>query len=202
MEMELKSIIEKIKEEGVGEAEKEARAVITAAEEKAAGIIRTAAAEKEAIVARAGSEAARMRKNGESAVRQAARDILLGLKEDISKLFDAVMKKEIAEQLSATLLRDMILCLAEKFNPGSNEGIEVLVSKKDIGELEKMLLTRLKERMAKGVTLKSSPAVEKGFRIGEKNGNAYYDFTDEAIMEAFKTFLNPRIREVLGDGGK
>jgi len=53
---------------------------------------------------------------------------------------------------------------------------------------------------AKGVTFKISPSVEKGFRIGEKDKNYYYDFTDDALVEALKTYLNPKLLKILDSG--
>ncbi|RKY42144.1 MAG: V-type ATP synthase subunit E [Candidatus Makaraimicrobium thalassicum] len=197
MEMDLKNIIEKIKEEGVGEAEKRAADIISQAEERAKSIIEMAEREKEEIIRKAGEEDKRLRKNGEEAIKQAARDVILGLRGDIIALFDRIVKKEVTEQLSPKVLKDMIARLVENFNKDGDVELEVLLSKKDRTALEHILFAGLKSKMAKGVTLKASPNVEKGFRVGEKGKHSYYDFTDEAIAEAFKSFLGPKITEIL-----
>jgi V/A-type H+-transporting ATPase subunit E len=200
MEMELKGIIEKIKEEGVEEGEKKAADIISQAEERARNAMGSAEKEGEDIIKKAEKEAEKLRKNGEEALQQASRDVLLSLRQEIVALFDRVIKEETAKQLSPELLKGMITTLVEKFEKNGETDVEVLLSAKDKTALEKMLLTGLKEKMAKGVTLKASPKVEKGFMIGGKGKESYYDFTDEAITEAFKAFLNPKITGLLNPG--
>lgn len=197
MEMELKNIINKIKEEGVGEAEKEAGNILNQAKEKAADIVTQANKSREETIKLAEKEAQKLKSNAREAIKQASRDVLLGLREDIILLFEKVLKQEIKTALPPEALKDIIIHLAEKFKESGQVQIEVLLSKKDKLELEKLSLSKLKTQAAKGIVLKASDKVESGFRIGEEGGNAYYDFTDEAIKEAFKAFLNPRIAEIL-----
>ncbi|MFH1553231.1 MAG: V-type ATP synthase subunit E [Candidatus Omnitrophota bacterium] len=202
MEMDLKNIIEKIKEEGVFEADKKAAEIVEEASKKAKDIIQTALKEKEDIIKNAAKEAEKLTKNGEEAVRQASRDVLLSLREDIVALFDRLTKKDVAEQLSPDVLKDMIVRLVESVTEHKQFDIEVLLSKKDKDVLDRVLFDALKQEAKKGVTLKVSPGIEHGFRIGEKGGTSYYDFTDEAIAEAFALYLNPKIAEVLTAGAK
>jgi len=202
MEMDLQHIIDKIKEEGVGEAEKTASGIIERAKKEEKAIIDGAETEKDDIIDKARQEADRLKKNGEEAIRQASRDVLLALRERILALFDKVMKKEVTKQLSTDVLKDMIVRLVENFREKGEIEVEVLLSKKDKTDLEQVLFKHLKGEIAKGVTLKVSPGIEKGFRIGEKDKNAYYDFTDDAIAEAFKTFLNPKVTEILNSEKK
>ncbi len=200
MEMELKDIIEKIKEEGVNEAERKATDIVNEAEQKAKNTINAAEKEKTEIITRAKKEADRLKKNGEETIRQSARDVLLGLRENIVALFDKVIKKDVGKQLSPDLMKEMILRLAGSIGEKEGLAVEVLLNEKDKKELEKLLLGELKAAMKKGVTLKASDAVEHGFRIGEKGGNTYYDFTDEAIAEAFKAYLNQQLIQILTPG--
>ncbi len=197
MEMDLNGIINKIKEEGVGEAEKNAVAIISRAREEAIDIVEAAKKEKEEIIKTARQEAERLQKNGEEAIKQASRDVVLSLKDKITALFDSIIKREVASNLQVDWLREMITHLVKNFKTDDTFEVEVLLSEKDKQYLEKSVFAELKGKMAEGVTLKVSPNVENGFRIGEKGKNSFYDFTDEAITEAFKTFLNPKITEIL-----
>ncbi|MFH1846091.1 MAG: hypothetical protein ABH869_00860 [Candidatus Omnitrophota bacterium] len=198
MQMELKEIIEKIKQDGVGEAEKLAVDIIKKAEEKAGAILKKAGEEQADIETRTSAELESFKKNADQAIQQAARDVLLGLKEAILCLFERIIKVEVDKQLSAQVLKEMIIKLAERFPVTGEAGIEVILNEKEKNDLEKIFLAGLKKRIAEGVTLKASKTMEKGFRIGEKDKKAYYDFTDETIAEAFKLFLNPKINKILG----
>ena len=196
MEVELKNIIEKIKEEGIGEAEKKASDITKDAETKAESIIKEAQDKKEIILKEAAEASEALKKNGAAAVKQASRDAMLSLREQITALFDSVGKQKIAEQLTPDVLKNMIVTLAEKFKREKLD-VEVLLSEKDKKALEKELFKALKEDIKKGIVVKVSPRVENGFRIGAKGESFYYDFTDEAIAEAFTAFLNPKIMEIL-----
>ena len=202
MEMDLKNIIDRIKEEGVGEAERKAADIISQAEDKAKDTLSGAEAEKEEVLKKAAEKAGKLKKNSEEALRQAARDVLLGLRGQITDLFDRVMKEKVAGQLTPDVLKEMIIRLVDHFKEDEKADIEILFSEKDKKALEKELLADLEKEMAKGVLIKASSGVEKGFRIGKKDENSYYDFTDEAIMETFKAFLNPKITELLDPGSK
>ena len=198
MEMDLKGIIDKIKKEGVSEAEKKAGEIISSAEEKARGMIETAKKERENIVGNAEEEAGKLQANAEKAIKQASRDTILSLKEEIVKIFDIVLKEKISDELKPDVLREAIIQIVNKFGDEEKIDLEVLLNEKDKKELEKTLFSKFKEKTKKELILKVSPAIENGFRIGEKGKNSYYDITDEAVAEAFKTFLNPRITRIIG----
>jgi V/A-type H+/Na+-transporting ATPase subunit E len=200
MEVDLKDIIEKIKLEGVDEARKQAREIVVSAEAEAKEIVAGGRKQSEALIAAAKAEAAKLKANSEEAMRQASRNVLLGLRQNIVALFDRVVKMKVAEALSPEVLKEMIVRLVEKFNESGKTEVEVLLSEEDKNELEKTLFSALKNELAGGVTLKASAAMEHGFRIGEKNANAYYDFTDDAIEEAFKGYLNRRLSDILTPG--
>ena len=76
-----------------------------------------------------------------------------------------------------------ILCLFEKYE--------------DLQKLEGELLSALKGRMLKGVTLKPGEGFDGGFRIAEKDGGVYYDFSSEAVVEMLSNYLNPSITALL-----
>jgi vacuolar-type H+-ATPase subunit E/Vma4 len=197
MEMELSNIIAKLKQEGVGEAEKEAARIKEKAEAEARAIVEEAMNKKKEIVSGAQQEARNLRTSGEEAVRQASRDALLGLRESVTDLFDRIMKKEVKEALTTETVKKMVLKLAENSGKDDTFSLEVLLNEQDRKELEGVLEKDLKKELGRDVTLKASPNVEKGFRIGEKGGNTYYDFSDEAIAEAFRAYLNPRVAGLL-----
>ncbi|MDP8299069.1 MAG: hypothetical protein P9L88_04120 [Candidatus Tantalella remota] len=201
MEMELSNIIEKLKKEGVGEAEKESARIKEKAEAEARAIVDAAENKKKEIVSLARQEAEKLRSSGEESVRQASRDAILGLRESVTGLFDRIMQKEVKDALSAETVQQMILKLAQNSGKDGIFDIEVLLSEQDRKSLEGVLEKTLKKELSSGITLKVSPNVEKGFRIGEKGGNTYYDFTDEAIAEAFRAYLNPRVAQLLTPEG-
>ncbi|MFH1665205.1 MAG: hypothetical protein ABIA77_03560, partial [Candidatus Omnitrophota bacterium] len=142
--MNLKNIIDKIKEEGVNEAERAAGEIVARAEEKAREIIESAEREKEKTVERAREDAEKLKNNSEEALKQASRDVVLSLKEQIKRVFDHIVKKEVSAVFTPELLKEVILRLVEAFKKNDTAEVEVMVSEKDKQALESFFSAKLK----------------------------------------------------------
>jgi len=195
MESKLEHLIEKIKSDGIEEANKSAAEIIATAKKEADDIIKKAKTDAQGIIDNANREAAKLKANAESALRQASRDTVLLTKEKLLKLFETAFRKELGDTMSPDFVKDLILKIVE--NWGKENQLEVLVSDKDMEKLQKLLFTKARQDLKEMVTIKVDKGISKGFRIGLKDNNLYYDFTDESIAEFLGEFLNPRIREIL-----
>jgi len=197
MAMELNALIAKIKTDGVNAARKESDDIIAKAQAEAKRIVDEAIEKKRALIEEGRREAVRLEEAARRAIGQASRDAVLSLREKIVALFDAVVKDEISGRLSGDSLQQLLMKVVENFKKEKSVDLEILLSEKDKNALEKTFFTSLKEEMKKGITLKVSSGVEKGFRVGQKGKNFFYDFTDEAITEALIRYLNPKIVEII-----
>jgi len=61
---------------------------------------------------------------------------------------------------------------------------------------------KLAGEFKKGVELKSNRKLTSGFRISNKEGSVYYDFSAEAVAGLFSTYLNPKLAEILKEASK
>jgi len=197
METELNRLIEKIKADGVGEAQKEADTIIKAAEAKARKITEDAEKKRDTIVSDGKREAKSFMASSEKALKQSARDVLLTLRERVTEFFDRLVKIKTEEALTDDLLGDVIKKAAENLGKDGALDIEIVVNDKDKAKLEKALFGALSKEVKAALTVKGSKAVKKGFRIGKQGKESYLDFTDEAIAETFKRYLNPKLVEKL-----
>jgi V/A-type H+-transporting ATPase subunit E len=195
MESKLEHLIEKIKSDGIAEAEKSAAEIIENARKEAEGIIKKARADAEQIIADARKEADKLKTNAESALKQASRDTVLVTKEKLLKLFDAAFKRELGSALSPEFVKDLIIKIVDSW--GRDKQLEVLVSEKDLQQLQDLVFSQSRAQLKETVTIKVDKGISKGFRVGLKDSNVYYDFTDESIAEFLGEFLNPGIREIL-----
>jgi V/A-type H+-transporting ATPase subunit E len=200
MEMDLSGVIEKIKQDGVKKAEEEAVRIITGAEEKAKRITERAEKKEEEIIEEAKTEAAKIRKTGEEAVRLAARDAVLSMKAGLVRFFDLIIKKEVSDSLSPEVLKEIIIRLVTHCYTKKDFDLEILLSEEDKEHLRGMLEKALQEEIRKGVTFYSVPTLKKGLRVGEKDKNLYYDFSDEAIAETLNYYLNKKVKEIIDIG--
>ncbi|RPI00789.1 MAG: hypothetical protein EHM72_08265 [Calditrichaeota bacterium] len=196
MEVKLENLIERLKSEGVEGAQKQADEIIKTAQKQAEEILNKANKQAEDMILKSEVQARQYQENAELALRQAARDGELLFKNRLTALFDSVFKREVKTALQPDFLKQMILKLAEGWKAGSD--IEVLANEADVQKLEALLFAGLKKEAASGISFRISNDITAGFQIGIKNENIYYDFSDEGISDLLKTFLNPRLNEILG----
>jgi V/A-type H+-transporting ATPase subunit E len=199
-DISVQSLLDKIKREGIEEANTRAQEILAEARGEAERIIGEAQDEAEKLLAEAKAEIARNREAFESSMSQAGRDLVLGLKNDMSRLCQRIMEKEVASALTPEVMKEIILRMAGAWRVGEpGQGIEVLTSEKDRENLEKWLFHSLRDELKTGITLKPIDRIRAGFRIGEKGGSLHYDFTHEGVAEILMEYLNPRIAVYLED---
>ncbi|MBN2781008.1 MAG: hypothetical protein JXR21_03495 [Candidatus Marinimicrobia bacterium] len=195
MNVKLDSLIEKIKAEGVDTAKKQAEKIVSAAKSEADGIIKKAKEQAEQHQKNAETEAAAYRKNAEVAIQQAARDTVLVLKEKLTALFEQALMADIDVTLDETFLKDLIVRFAEIW--AKDDDIRVLVNGVDPKAFAAEFKASLSKHVKGDVDIKLDKKITRGFRIGKKGENLFYDFTDESILDALRVFLNPKLAELL-----
>ena len=97
---DIQSLLEKINREGVEKAEAEAKRILNEAEISAASIVREARAQAEKAKAEAETAAAGYTSRAEESIRQAARDVVLEVKESINALFVRLLAKDVHTALA------------------------------------------------------------------------------------------------------
>lgn len=203
MDVQLQELVNKIKKDGVETAEARAREIVAEAEAKARDILASARAEAEAAARKAEDESARLAKAAESAIRQAGRNLLLSFRDGVLCELSAVIKAESAKAYDAAVLRELIPQAVRAWvERGGSDDLAVLVNPKDLSGLESSLRAALKDRIAAGLEIKADASIPGGFRVGMKDGSAYYDFSAESVAELFSAYLNPRVAALMKSAAK
>ncbi len=198
MDVQLQELIDKIKKDGVATAESKAATIIADAEKKAATIIADAETKAAGLVKTAKAETERLEKASIDAISQAGRNLLISFRDGITTELSALIKAETAKAYNADMLKTVIPETIKKWvEKNDAESVSVLLSEKDLATLESGLQSALKAEIAKGLEVKSDASLSAGFRIGVKDGSAYYDFSSEAVAELFSAYLNPRTAQIL-----
>lgn len=197
MDVQLNELIETIKKEGVDASQRQAAEIIKQAEAKAQAILAAASAESARIVESGRLQSAQFEKTSREALSQAGRDLVLSLEKKIKQLFESVVLGSTREALSPQVLEQTIVGLVAAWAGKRSEELEVLLSANDLASLEKAMSARLSELVKKGLVLRPVSQIDAGFRIGEKNGAAYYDVTAEGITQILVQYLNPKLGELL-----
>ena len=198
MEIQLQELIDQIKKEGVEAAEAKAEALIDSAKTQAEKIVADAKAEADKILADAKIENERMVRSSEDAIKQAGRNLLISFRESVARELDSILNKNVADVYSSKDMAQLIIktveCWAEK---SESDELSVILNSESLKALEDTILAGLKDSMKNGVTLKANDNFDGGFRISVKDGNAYYDYSAEAVVEMLSKYLSPKVTNLL-----
>ena len=198
MDVQLQELIDKIKKDGVAAAEKDAAKIIADSEKKAEAIIEEAQSKAADIIKSAKSETKKMEKASEEAIVQASRNMLLSFKDALIAEFDGIIQEGTEKALSKDVLTKLGPETVKAWAKNSDASeLSVLLSEKDLKALEKSLKTSLKTEIKKGLEIKPDNTLAAGFRIGVKNGAAYYDYSAESLAEMFAAYLNPKVAALM-----
>ncbi len=199
MEVRLEQLINKIKQEGVVEAQKKSDELLLDAQNETKLIIDDAEKQAQRIKDEAKKEAEQTKNSTEAALKQSARDVLLMVKQQLVEMFDESLKKVVSTTLSPEIVKDLIAAFIKEWAQNKDVSIEVLVSREDRDKIEELLYSQLKEELRSSIDIKVNNAIDKGFRIGIRDENVYYDLSDESIVEALKAFLSPSLTNILNN---
>lgn len=198
MEIQLQELINQIKNDGVAAAEAEAKSIVDAARSDADRLVADAQAQADKILANAKLENERMVKSSEEAIRQAGRNLLISFRESVARELKSIVGENVNAVYSSESLAQLVInvveCWASK--PDAEE-ITVIMNSDDLSVLEGTLLTALKDKMSKGITLKASDSFDGGFRIAVNDSGAYYDYSADAVVDMMSNYLSPKVVELL-----
>lgn len=193
MEMQLGELIQKIKEDGVVGAQQQSARIIQEAEQRAQALIKTAEERAQKIEADAKAKAAQDEVRGREALVQASRDLLLNLTEKITALLDASLGKAVANATDDKALQGMISSVLSGMN--KDNGYVIELSAADAQKMGQTLLSTFSKEVKGGLEIQPTKMVDAGFRIQEKEGKAFYDFTAKTIAENLAAYVNPKLAE-------
>lgn len=196
---ELQALLDKINDEGVRKAELQQEAILKQANQDAAKILADAKEQAAKIIADARNEAALLIQKGEEAVRQAARDILLSVKQDLQQRVQSTVSALLRETLDndrlAAVIADVITAYLRQ--NGDTDDITVLVNPAELAVIESAVKARLADDLKAHCSLAPAPGLANGFKLVFSNSDVLYDISDQALAEAVSATVGPRIAAAL-----
>jgi V/A-type H+-transporting ATPase subunit E len=201
MEIQLQELIDKIKRDGIESAAEEASRLKVQAEDEAKRIVAAARKEAELITARARADAERTEKAGIAAVGQASRNVVLAFKTEIQAILDRIVTRETASSLNDDVLKAVLPDILKGW-AGGKEALDLILSEAQLKSLTAYFNGKLSSDLKKGLEIRFDRNLSAGFRIANKDGSAYYDFSAESVAELLSAYLNPRLAETLKDSSK
>lgn len=203
MDVQLQELIDKIKKDGIANAESEAQKIIAEAEKKAQSIIADAEEKSQEIIKNAKAETSKMEKASEEAIIQAGRNMLLSFKDSLLSELNGLVQAETEKATTKDVLAKLIPETVKAWSKNTQvDELSVLLSEKDLASLQAAFTNELKAEIEKGLEIKPDKTLSSGFRIGVKNGAAYYDFSAESVAELFAAYLNPKVAALIKNAAK
>jgi len=197
MAEDIKALIEKINQEGVIAAEAKAREIENKARLAADEILKKAQAQADKILKEAKEEISRMQEKEKNLLKQASRDLLLTLRQEINVMLDKLVDSQVKDALGTDNLFKVLSKVIQGSCPAEKGEIVVLLNKEDIKALEGTFLAKLKEETKKKIVLKAADEIHAGFIISYDAGKSQFDFSDKALAEYIGTFLKPKLKDIL-----
>jgi len=197
MAQEIKDLIAKIQQEGVEAAQAQAAQIKADAQKEAAQIIAQAKSEAQKITEQANAQAKKTAAATQAALKQAGRDMLIGLRQEIILILERLIKKDLRQSLNAEELAKIISALIKNSPLTLGAQIIVTVNPQDQEKLQQGLLKQLIEETKKSITLKSSEGIESGFVISFDAGKSIFDFSGQALSDYIAGYLKPELTKIL-----
>lgn len=199
MAAELQSLLDKIQTEGIAKADAEAARILDEARKKAAAIVAEAERKRDAARTQADADAKLFQQRAEQAVRQAARDVVLGVSEAVDQTLKRVLLAQVSTALSPeflqTLLGDVIRTYAQSADGA--QGVEILAAPEQADKLKDSLLKATQEAAKAGLAVRPDRDIKAGFRVSLAEGRIEHDFTAQAIQAAMARLLRPALAKLL-----
>ena len=190
MAEELQQLLEKIQRDGVDKANAEAAAIIAKAKTEADALVKKAQEDAAAAEAKGKADAEAYAARARETISQAARDTVLKVKEDVTKLLTQLLAQDVSAAL-ATEAVPLAAAAVKELVTGS--GAEVATSAKLVDALRAQLAAQAQN----GVKVVADEMTGAGFTVKLDNGRVEHDFTDAAISEALAQRLRADLAKLL-----
>jgi V/A-type H+/Na+-transporting ATPase subunit E len=212
----LEALIARLRDEGVNAGRAEAERMVSEAEAKAKAIVHKAEVEARAKLDAARKEVEGLRRGGEDALRAAARDTILDVKDRLTQRFAQDVGKTVSEVMrDEEMLKKMVLAVVgraredggvdqatdvEVLLPRSAAGLDELRRKPEElkeGTLTHFVAATAREMLREGVRFGRSEDDSEGLRVKLHDRGVSVDITDKAVAEAVLEHLQPRFRALM-----
>lgn len=205
MQKKLQELTDKLYQEGIDKAKEEADKIVKDAKKEADDLLKKAKKDAEKIKQDAEKSAEETQNNSLNELKLASRQALSELKQQIANLIEvkAIEPKTKDAFNDKEFTKDVILTIVKNWDPKdeSQVDLKVLLPEKKQKDFEKYFKSEAKKLLDDGLEVEFTDAVKGGFRIGPKDGGYLISFTDKDFENFFKTYLRPRLIEMLYDKG-
>ena len=195
MDQKIRELTDKIFNEGVEKGRAEADRILAEAREKSSKMLEDAQKEAEAIRKNAEKGRDELKSNTTSELKLYTGQTLQARR---TAMADSITDKIVTESVGkATADPSFFPSIITKVVSNWTPGEEVVIETADAKALEAYFAKEAKELLDKGLTIKEAAGRTTEFTLMPKNGSYKIEFGESELIELFKSFLRPRLVEML-----
>jgi V/A-type H+-transporting ATPase subunit E len=197
MAQEIKDLIIKIQQEGIQVAQDQAAKIKAEAERDSLKILSEAKIQAQKIIEQANDQAKKIEESTQATLKQAGRDLLISLKQEIIAMLDQLIRRDLRQVLTTEELSGILTALIKNAPLSLGSQIIISLSSQDKDKLEQGFLKQLVQEMKKEIILKSADGIESGFVISFDAGKSIFDFSGQALSDYISGCLKPELNKIL-----
>ncbi|RLA21538.1 MAG: hypothetical protein DRQ61_01000 [Gammaproteobacteria bacterium] len=214
--MGVESLINRLRDEGVGVGQAESEKIITEARKKSALLKQQARQEAEEIISTARKEADALKVAGHDALMLAGRDAHLKLREVVMNRFNEEVQRLVGSVMAPEpFMEKLILQVVGRVRDQTGldkedklriELPEDLINIDDLrknpeelkeGTMAHFVLSIMASLLKEGISYQPSGNINAGLKVYLDEGSVEVDLSDEAISAVLLEHLQPRFRALL-----
>lgn len=195
MAQQIQDLVASIRKDGIEVAQKEAAQIIADAKVQADDIVSQGRKRASQLIEDAQKEIDVRDQSARASLQQASRDVQLSLKKAIQKQLDTLLVEKLEKAFSSEALVVLVTSVVKELSESTKT--EIQLNEKDFKKLASSLKSELSEKIKGGLEIKAVDSVPNGFRIAEKDGSGFYDFSAEETANLMRPFLSSSIAEIV-----
>lgn len=199
MENKLQQLTEKLYNEGLSKGRAEAEAVLAKAHADAEKIVAEAQDKAREITAQAEKAAAQLKTNTENEVRLAAGQLKSALRQQVETMVQMEVVTPAVSQAwrDNSFIQQLAVEAVQTLDP--KQGLRVVLPENRGNELVEAVKNALAERFGadNGIEVVTDARVRVPFRVMVKEGGYYVSFADADFDALFRSYLRPKVVQLL-----
>ncbi|MEM9671068.1 MAG: V-type ATP synthase subunit E [Bacteroidota bacterium] len=191
----LDQLADKIYQEGIEKAQRESKAILSAAEAERAKLLAVAQEEAKKIVTDAKREADRIARSNEQEIIRKGKQLISDLK---VKIHQVVADKVLVNNTQAALADVSFLqqAILEAIHSWEADSLELVLPQKLENKLEEAFQNSVREH-AKNLIISFDDRMSEGFKITERDQAYQISFTENDFIELFTPYLEEQTAQLL-----
>ena len=195
MAQQIQELVASIRKDGIEVAQQEANAIVAEAKQQAAQMLAKAKKESEGLLSKAEREIATKEQSARASLAQASRDVQISMKDAITAQLERILVDTVSKALSS---KDVVLLIKAVIELSGGSETKVLeLNKKEFDALGESLKATLADELKKGLEIRPVTSVEGGFKLVEKDGTSFFDFTADETASLLKPYLSHAIEALI-----